>query len=264
MLKVRRGVGLADLLRLTCCGLEDGDRNMPPSHCRRKNQSVAKERLEDLTRELFYFHDLNGDGYLDEAELIMLNESIAILHEGEGANTQKVRKIYRAVFRDKLDPEGRPVPYETFRAYTREVLAGLDTDPRAQEMILEQFVAEAQSCRQAFPNLLAGQRPLNERGRCHEPIPPPLVAHHGHHHGLDAGGARSLSYGASARSHRDIGFVEWRTSAQTPQCPMSAAPGLREPCLTIPPLWIACPGLPLQAPGAMPTRYATPMPLGYR
>merc|ERR1711879_1019209 len=57
---------------------------------------------------------------------------------------------YTAVFRTKLDSNGEPVPYEKFRKYACEVVDGLDRDPEAQEMILEQFVAEAQSGRAAF------------------------------------------------------------------------------------------------------------------
>mmetsp|Transcript_88553 Transcript_88553/g.190110 ORF Transcript_88553/g.190110 Transcript_88553/m.190110 type:complete len:405 (+) Transcript_88553:77-1291(+) len=107
------------------------------------------ERLESLTRELFRLHDLNGNGVLEEAELVRLNEEIAILHHGTDMDTEPVRSKYRDLFRSKLDPEGKPVPYQIFHKYAREVLNGLDTDPEAQEMILEQWAAEAQSGRQA-------------------------------------------------------------------------------------------------------------------
>jgi len=107
-------------------------------------------RLEELTRELFKLHDLNDDGALDELELIKLNQKIAILHYGRDVDMVAVTDKYRGLFRAKLDPEGRPVPYERFRIYAKELLDGLDGDPEAQEMIMEQFVAEAQSGRQAF------------------------------------------------------------------------------------------------------------------
>jgi len=111
---------------------------------------VGIQRLEELTWELFRLHDLNGDDLLEESELITLNEKIAILHHGKDTDTAEVRCKYRDLFRAKFDPEGRPVPYPVFRTYAKELLNGLDTDPEAQEMILEQFVAEARSGRQAF------------------------------------------------------------------------------------------------------------------
>eukprot|EP00928_Gymnodinium_smaydae_P034556 TRINITY_DN24456_c0_g2_i1.p1 TRINITY_DN24456_c0_g2~~TRINITY_DN24456_c0_g2_i1.p1 ORF type:complete len:280 (-),score=50.06 TRINITY_DN24456_c0_g2_i1:44-838(-) len=111
---------------------------------------VPAQRLEDLTEELFQLHCLKGNAKLEEAELIQLNEMIAVLHSGSDADTTDVRIKYRGVFRSKLDPDGQPVPYEAFRRYAREVLNGLDTDPEAQEMILEQFVAEARSAREVF------------------------------------------------------------------------------------------------------------------
>lgn len=108
------------------------------------------QHLEELFVELFHLHDLNGNGVLEEIELIKINEKIAFLHYGKDIDTSEVWAKYKAVFRAKLDPNGEPVPYEKFRAYAREVLDGLDKDPEAQEMILEQFVAEAHSGREAF------------------------------------------------------------------------------------------------------------------
>jgi len=140
---------------------EDGHHRSLPSQIkpkRRKAKDMAKEpwvevgiqRLEELTWELFRLHDLNGNDLLEENELITLNEKIAILHHGKDTDTAEVRCKYRDLFRAKFDPEGKPVPYPVFRAYAKELLNGLDTDPEAQEMILEQFVAEARSGRQAF------------------------------------------------------------------------------------------------------------------
>mmetsp|Transcript_96199 Transcript_96199/g.267277 ORF Transcript_96199/g.267277 Transcript_96199/m.267277 type:complete len:243 (+) Transcript_96199:86-814(+) len=116
----------------------------------REASSVDAKRLEELTRELFCLHDLNNNGLLEELELVKLNEKIAILHHGKDTDIQEVRSKYRNLFRSKLDPNGLPVPYETFRVYTLQMVDCLDTDPEAQEMILEQFVAEAQSGRRAF------------------------------------------------------------------------------------------------------------------
>jgi len=116
-----------------------------------QSSEVDLRRLEDLTRELFKAHDLNDDGMLQEMELVRLNEQIAILHHGKSRDEiAEVRETYHTLFRTKLDPDGRPVPYEVFRKYARGVLEELDTDPEAQEMILEQFVAEARAGRDAM------------------------------------------------------------------------------------------------------------------
>mmetsp|Transcript_64666 Transcript_64666/g.151585 ORF Transcript_64666/g.151585 Transcript_64666/m.151585 type:complete len:247 (+) Transcript_64666:90-830(+) len=125
---------------------------------RKAKDKFAKEtleldpsRLETLTMDLFKAHDLNGDGFLQEMELITLNERIAMLHHGKGAfELQEVRDTYSRLFRTKLDPQGRPIPFEIFRRYARGVLEELDQDPEAQEMILEQFVAEAWAGRESM------------------------------------------------------------------------------------------------------------------
>ncbi|CAJ1417255.1 unnamed protein product [Effrenium voratum] len=125
---------------------------------RRAKDKFAKEslevdlkRLEDLTLELFKAHDLNDDGLLQEAELVSLNERIAMLHHGKAAiELQEVRDTYHRLFRTKLNPHGDAVPYEVFRRYARGVLDELDQDPEAQEMILEQFVAEARAGRESM------------------------------------------------------------------------------------------------------------------
>jgi len=125
---------------------------------RKAKDKFAKEsleldptRLETLTLELFKAHDLNDDGLLQEGELIALNERIAMLHHGKGVvELQEVRETYTRLFRTKLDPMGRPVGYEIFRRYARGVLDELDQDPEAQEMILEQFVAEAWAGRESM------------------------------------------------------------------------------------------------------------------
>lgn len=111
---------------------------------------VGEARIEDLVKQLFRAHDLNGNGMLEEHELVMLNEKIAMLHHGQDFDAAEVRNKYTHLFRTKLDPLGRPVPYETFRTYALEVLDGMDQDPEAQELILEQFVAEALSASTAL------------------------------------------------------------------------------------------------------------------
>eukprot|EP00927_Polykrikos_kofoidii_P029321 TRINITY_DN25367_c0_g1_i1.p1 TRINITY_DN25367_c0_g1~~TRINITY_DN25367_c0_g1_i1.p1 ORF type:complete len:595 (+),score=133.06 TRINITY_DN25367_c0_g1_i1:128-1912(+) len=106
--------------------------------------------LEALLKELFRLHDLNANGVLEEDELVKLNEKIAMLHYGKDTDKTVVKDKFKKLFREKLDPNGKPVPYEVFRVYMSEVLEQLDSDPSSQEMILEQFIAEAMSARNAF------------------------------------------------------------------------------------------------------------------
>lgn len=108
-------------------------------------------RVAELLDELFRLHDLDGDGVLQEAELIRLNEQIAVMHHGEDVDLGSVRAKYRELFRSSLNADGQPVSCDTFCEYTRKVLDGLDADPVAQEMILEQWSVEAQTCRELFP-----------------------------------------------------------------------------------------------------------------
>eukprot|EP00930_Biecheleria_cincta_P064470 TRINITY_DN50049_c0_g1_i1.p1 TRINITY_DN50049_c0_g1~~TRINITY_DN50049_c0_g1_i1.p1 ORF type:complete len:308 (-),score=52.97 TRINITY_DN50049_c0_g1_i1:108-905(-) len=141
-----------------CLEASDGVKPQGRKNKRRAKDAYAEgasevdlRRLEDLTRELFKAHDLNDDGMLQEMELVKLNEQIAILHHGKSQDEiAAVRETYHKLFRTKLDPDGRPVPYEVFRKYARGVLEELDSDPEAQEMILEQFVAEAKAGRDAM------------------------------------------------------------------------------------------------------------------
>jgi len=121
-----------------------------------ENHGSLKKQLESLTKKLFALQDLNGNGLLEELEVIKLNQKIAMLHYGADADVSDVKKKYEFHFRDKLNPDGDPVPYSTFRNYMQGVLDSLDNDPSAQELILEQFIAEAQAGRQAFsvPSLI--------------------------------------------------------------------------------------------------------------
>jgi len=107
-------------------------------------------QFEELMRELFKVHDLNENGLLEELELIQLNKKIAMLHYGKDVDLADITAKYRELFRKGLDPEGRPVPYAVFRGYMVRVLADIDPDQGAQEMVMEQFINEASVARTAF------------------------------------------------------------------------------------------------------------------
>merc|ERR1712007_25267 len=89
-------------------------------------------------------------GVLEERELVKLNEKIAMLHYGKDVDLEAVRKRYGKVFRERLDSSGDPVPYSTYRSYMYKLLNELDPEIQAQEMIMERFIAEAQTGRQCF------------------------------------------------------------------------------------------------------------------
>merc|ERR1712232_590742 len=105
--------------------------------------------LEPLVRELFALQDLNNV-LLEEIELIKLNEKIAMLHHGKDTDRAALKRKYKDLFRCKLDPNGNPVCYAVFKRYMYEVLHHMDEDRNAQELILEQFIAEARSGREIF------------------------------------------------------------------------------------------------------------------
>lgn len=109
---------------------------------------TRRDKLEVMLYELFCLQDLKSDGFLEEGELIQLNEGIAVLHYGRDVDRSRVRKKYKDLFREKLHPAGEPVTYSIFRRYMREVLDTIDLDIAAQEMIMDQFIAEATSARE--------------------------------------------------------------------------------------------------------------------
>jgi len=113
-------------------------------------EHLPLDELDHLLRELFRLHDLNGNGLLEIEELVQLNSKVAMLHHGKDTDLLAVKAKYRSLFRERLDPDGKPVTYAKFRRYVTEVLDGMDPDPLAQEMIVEQFAAEARSARAVF------------------------------------------------------------------------------------------------------------------
>jgi len=123
---------------------------------------AGSRKLECLVAELFRLHDLNGDGFLDETELIQLNETVTRLHHGQDADVADVAAKYRDLFRSKLDPQGRPVTFDRFRIYIFEMLADIDRDLASQEMIMEQFTMEAGAARAV---VFAGTQSTARRSR---------------------------------------------------------------------------------------------------
>jgi hypothetical protein len=125
-------------------------REWPAQQAREERQHMLKQRLEDLVMELFTVQDLNSDGVLQEEELVSLNVKIAMLHYGKDVEKTPVREKYRSVFRDQLDLEGKPVGVAIFRDYIFKVLLQVDPDVAAQELILEQWINEANVARNIF------------------------------------------------------------------------------------------------------------------
>jgi len=114
--------------------------------------------VQELLQELFRLHDLKENGVLEEEELIKMNEKVSVLHFGvEGTDKAAIREKYSKIFRDQLDPDGRPVPFAVFRDYMQGVLSDIDPSPAAQVMMLEQFIEEARSARESFrfPSLVS-------------------------------------------------------------------------------------------------------------
>jgi hypothetical protein len=117
----------------------------------RKLRPVPEEphamRIEALIQQLFNMQDVNADGVLEEAEFALLNDSVLRLRKGKALNYTTFGTPGRALFRGKLDKFGRPVPYVTFRKYVLRVLQELDVDEAGQELLLQQFLAEARRAR---------------------------------------------------------------------------------------------------------------------
>jgi len=111
---------------------------------------VLDRDLDRMIQVLFRLHDLNKNGVLEEEELIALNKKTAKLHHGKDVRTDDITDKYTNLFRTGLDPDGKPVPYETFRKYMLGVLVAWDPDVSAQKMIIEQLCAEAALARAAF------------------------------------------------------------------------------------------------------------------
>mmetsp|Transcript_8605 Transcript_8605/g.16279 ORF Transcript_8605/g.16279 Transcript_8605/m.16279 type:complete len:221 (+) Transcript_8605:62-724(+) len=134
---------------LECC-CSDHRGLLPPRKTNKRSGVLPNNaaKLETLMRQLFDLQDLDGNGVLGENEIIQINETLAFLHQGSQSDMKKVQASYKHLFRSELDPDGKPVPYEIFAAYAQRVLDNADSDPAAQEMMLEQFIAEAQLARE--------------------------------------------------------------------------------------------------------------------
>ncbi|CAK0865240.1 unnamed protein product, partial [Prorocentrum cordatum] len=101
-------------------------------HRNARGDTPRSERLEAMMLELFHLHDLNGNGRLEEVELVKLNEKIAILHQGRDADRELVRERYRGIFRAELDARGEPVQYWRFREYMFRMLDRFQGSPAAE------------------------------------------------------------------------------------------------------------------------------------
>lgn len=107
-------------------------------------------RLVKYIGRLFDIHDFNGNGLLDLDELIAINVIIARLRYGNKTDTFAVETRYRNMYWRSLSPSGRPVDRTGFITYTLGVLADMDEDFNAQELIMEQFIAEAEAARNIY------------------------------------------------------------------------------------------------------------------
>ncbi|CAK8988313.1 unnamed protein product [Durusdinium trenchii] len=112
---------------------------------------LRSKRMEEMMQELFRLQDLNQNGMLEEAELLKLNEKIAILH---GADVAAAQRRFSQIFRSELDPEGRPITFSRFRRYMFRMLDSMDPDEPTQAMIMDQFIAEADLAIATFPKSL--------------------------------------------------------------------------------------------------------------
>merc|ERR1712157_484188 len=113
-------------------------------------KGMVCDSLDEMMQELFQLHDLNKDGVLEELELIKLNEKIAMLHHGKDTDRAAVKAKFSKLFRTRLDPDGKPVTFARFREYMLATLREFDSDIRAQELIMEQYIAEARSGNMVF------------------------------------------------------------------------------------------------------------------
>ncbi|CAE7747937.1 unnamed protein product [Symbiodinium sp. CCMP2456] len=138
----------------------------PPAEPQRSPVEQDAITLQQLRFEL---HDLKANGVLEEDELIKMNEKVSLLHYGKAeTNKEAIREKYKGVFREHLDANGKPVPFSVFREYMQGVLNDIDTDPEGQVMMVEQFIAEAESARQAFryPSLISASWDLSRSCLC--------------------------------------------------------------------------------------------------
>lgn len=188
------------------------------------SKAKAQERVEELLQKLFDLHDLKANGVLEEEELIKMNEKVSLLHYGkEKTDKNAIREKFRGVFREQLDPQGRPVPFSVFRNYMQGLLLGVDSDPDAQVMMVEQFIAEAETARQAFriPSLAsesdhlfmpaghpAASPPTNSAPRAGKSGKPSTLADRVAHEEAARQGGGSLPVGRQPESEPGLGQAD--------------------------------------------------------
>eukprot|EP00913_Durusdinium_trenchii_P027232 g25550.t1 len=110
---------------------------------------VKEENLELDHQEIQ--EELGEPCFTAQAELLKLNEKIAILH---GADVAAAQRRFSQIFRSELDPEGRPITFSRFRRYMFRMLDSMDPDEPTQAMIMDQFIAEADLAIATFPKSL--------------------------------------------------------------------------------------------------------------
>mmetsp|Transcript_22074 Transcript_22074/g.41603 ORF Transcript_22074/g.41603 Transcript_22074/m.41603 type:complete len:257 (+) Transcript_22074:74-844(+) len=149
-LKKTRGGFLETLVDADACGFNTHCDCSDASFGDKRQRCQNTSRREALIQELFVAHDLNKNGLLEELELIQLNKKIVMLHLGKDFDKDAVKAKYQDIFRRNFNVHGEPVNFVVFRNYMHKVLNGIDSDVAAQEMMLEQWLAEAQVARVLF------------------------------------------------------------------------------------------------------------------
>jgi len=129
------------------CGFEDEGCFLWKDRFR---QAPLDQSLDELIVKLFRLQDLNGDGFLDEMELVQLNKKVAMLHYGKDVDKEQLKSKYQDIFRSMLDSTGGSVSFDAFRKHTLDGLRAKDSDKLAQSFILEQWISEAVSARYSF------------------------------------------------------------------------------------------------------------------
>lgn len=102
-------------------------------------------------QELFRLFDVNGNSDLEKAEFDDVIGKVSILFGGKDSRSDAARASFDDVFRNKLDDESWPLPYQVFRTRVLRLLSMLESDAKAQTAILQRFINETRKARAEFP-----------------------------------------------------------------------------------------------------------------